>query len=247
MLGEIHDCDVMLPKVEGIESLEALLRTRRELLFARFRELWEAEETRSALGAQPAEPSRSERLALEAQHLPLVHAPGAEPVVEAERQLVPVQRRPFDPRQAALDRERRDPREQRPADARPCGSRAARRCPRSRSRPCTRSSRRCRRGSRSRPPRRPSSASSASAVRSSNSERAQHLGVAVDFVAQFLVGGELEDQPEEGLDVLLGHRADRQLVGHRRTVSACTAVHRIFTAPSPAVHKFSLLIGEFWW
>ena len=46
VLGDIHDCDVMLPKVEGIESLETLLRTRRELLFARFRELWGAEETR---------------------------------------------------------------------------------------------------------------------------------------------------------------------------------------------------------
>jgi CHAD domain-containing protein len=40
VLGEIHDCDVMLPRVAGIESVEALLRTRRELLFARFRELW---------------------------------------------------------------------------------------------------------------------------------------------------------------------------------------------------------------
>ena len=36
MLGEIHDCDVMLPKVAGIGSLESLLRTRRELLYARF-------------------------------------------------------------------------------------------------------------------------------------------------------------------------------------------------------------------
>lgn len=41
VLGDIHDCDVMLPRVAGIESVEALLRTRRELLFARFRELWE--------------------------------------------------------------------------------------------------------------------------------------------------------------------------------------------------------------
>ncbi len=40
LLGEIHDCDVMLPRAAGIESLEALLRTRRELLFRRFRELW---------------------------------------------------------------------------------------------------------------------------------------------------------------------------------------------------------------
>jgi CHAD domain-containing protein len=51
VLGDIHDCDVMLPKVEGIGSLEALLRTRRELLFIRFRELWGAEETTRALAA----------------------------------------------------------------------------------------------------------------------------------------------------------------------------------------------------
>ncbi len=46
MLGDIHDCDVMLPRAEGIESLQALLRTRRELLFVRFRELWRVEEGR---------------------------------------------------------------------------------------------------------------------------------------------------------------------------------------------------------
>jgi CHAD domain-containing protein len=44
VLGEIHDCDVMLPRVAGIESVEALLGTRRELLFIRFRELWLAAE-----------------------------------------------------------------------------------------------------------------------------------------------------------------------------------------------------------
>jgi CHAD domain-containing protein len=43
VLGEIHDCDVMLPQAEGIESLCGLLRTRRELLFRRFRELWSDE------------------------------------------------------------------------------------------------------------------------------------------------------------------------------------------------------------
>jgi CHAD domain-containing protein len=43
ILGEIHDCDVMLPSADGIESLLVLLRTRRELLFRRFRELWLAE------------------------------------------------------------------------------------------------------------------------------------------------------------------------------------------------------------
>lgn len=40
VLGDLHDCDVMLLQAEGIESLEALLRSRRELLFERFRELW---------------------------------------------------------------------------------------------------------------------------------------------------------------------------------------------------------------
>ena len=48
-LGEIHDCDVMSPKVAGIGSVEALLRTRRELLHARFRELWRAQETQNVL------------------------------------------------------------------------------------------------------------------------------------------------------------------------------------------------------
>lgn len=40
VLGEIHDCDVMLPDSAAIDSLQALLRTRRELLFRRFRGLW---------------------------------------------------------------------------------------------------------------------------------------------------------------------------------------------------------------
>ena len=58
VLGEIHDCDVMLPRVAGIESVEALLRTRRELLFARFRELWSELEPRAsrALGAPAPRP-----------------------------------------------------------------------------------------------------------------------------------------------------------------------------------------------
>jgi CHAD domain-containing protein len=43
VLGEIHDCDVMLPRAAGIESLCDLLRTRRELLFQRFAELWREE------------------------------------------------------------------------------------------------------------------------------------------------------------------------------------------------------------
>ena len=43
LLGEIHDCDVMLPRAWGIESLRALLRTRRELLFRQFSDLWREE------------------------------------------------------------------------------------------------------------------------------------------------------------------------------------------------------------
>jgi CHAD domain-containing protein len=43
VLGEIHDCDVMLPGAAGIESLETLLRTRRELLFRRFHDLMQAQ------------------------------------------------------------------------------------------------------------------------------------------------------------------------------------------------------------
>lgn len=51
VLGEIHDCDVMLPRVEGVGSVEALLRTRRERLYARFKEIWETKEAQSALDA----------------------------------------------------------------------------------------------------------------------------------------------------------------------------------------------------
>ncbi len=43
VLGEVHDCDVLLPRAAGIESLEALLRTRRALLFRRFHDLVQAQ------------------------------------------------------------------------------------------------------------------------------------------------------------------------------------------------------------
>jgi len=48
VLGEIHDCDVMLPKVAGSGSLESLLHTRRELLYARFDELWGSEKAQDS-------------------------------------------------------------------------------------------------------------------------------------------------------------------------------------------------------
>jgi CHAD domain-containing protein len=51
VLGEIHDCDVMLPRAEGIDSLTVFLRTRRELLFRRFIDLWRAKKTEATLEA----------------------------------------------------------------------------------------------------------------------------------------------------------------------------------------------------
>jgi CHAD domain-containing protein len=43
VLGDLHDCDLMLPKVVSIESLAALLRARRDRLFGEFVELWRSE------------------------------------------------------------------------------------------------------------------------------------------------------------------------------------------------------------
>ncbi len=40
VLGDIHDCDVMLPRAWGIESMRARLRQRRERLFGEFTKLW---------------------------------------------------------------------------------------------------------------------------------------------------------------------------------------------------------------
>jgi CHAD domain-containing protein len=54
VLGDLHDCDLMLTKVERIGSVEALLRQRRERLFHDFVELWQAEASKgtwAALGA----------------------------------------------------------------------------------------------------------------------------------------------------------------------------------------------------
>jgi CHAD domain-containing protein len=51
VLGEIHDCDVIGPRSGGIESVEVLLRTRSELLYRRFADLWRSEETQDALDA----------------------------------------------------------------------------------------------------------------------------------------------------------------------------------------------------
>jgi CHAD domain-containing protein len=47
VLGDLHDCDLMLPKVEHIEAVSMLLQERRERLFREFRELWQAEASKS--------------------------------------------------------------------------------------------------------------------------------------------------------------------------------------------------------
>ena len=41
VLGDLHDCDLMLPRVKRIPSLEDSLRIRREQLFRRFVALWQ--------------------------------------------------------------------------------------------------------------------------------------------------------------------------------------------------------------
>jgi hypothetical protein len=51
VLGDIHDCDVMLPRVEGIASLTTLLRARREQLFRAFHDLWQSEASRGTWAA----------------------------------------------------------------------------------------------------------------------------------------------------------------------------------------------------
>ena len=54
VLGDLHDCDLMLTKVEQIGSVAAVLRERRARLFEEFVELWQAEASKgtwAALGA----------------------------------------------------------------------------------------------------------------------------------------------------------------------------------------------------
>jgi CHAD domain-containing protein len=51
VLGDLHDCDLMLSKVEHIASLAALLRERRERLFHQFVEQWQAEASKGTWAA----------------------------------------------------------------------------------------------------------------------------------------------------------------------------------------------------
>jgi CHAD domain-containing protein len=43
VLGDLHDCDLMLTKVEQIGSVATLLRERRERCFREFAALWQSE------------------------------------------------------------------------------------------------------------------------------------------------------------------------------------------------------------
>jgi CHAD domain-containing protein len=51
VLGDLHDCDLMLPKVEQIESVARQLRERRERLFQELVELWQAVENKATWAA----------------------------------------------------------------------------------------------------------------------------------------------------------------------------------------------------
>jgi CHAD domain-containing protein len=50
-LGDLHDCDLMLRRTEGIESAVALLGKRRERLFHAFVELWQGEASKGTWAA----------------------------------------------------------------------------------------------------------------------------------------------------------------------------------------------------
>jgi CHAD domain-containing protein len=50
-LGELHDCDLMLQRTNGIEPATTLLRDRRERLFHRFVALWQAEASKGTWAA----------------------------------------------------------------------------------------------------------------------------------------------------------------------------------------------------
>jgi CHAD domain-containing protein len=54
VLGDLHDCDLMLPRVAGIESLAAALEARRERLFRDFVALWQAEASKGTWAALEA-------------------------------------------------------------------------------------------------------------------------------------------------------------------------------------------------
>jgi CHAD domain-containing protein len=54
VLGDLHDCDLMLAKVGRIGSVAAILRQRRERLFHGFVELWQSEASKGTWSALEA-------------------------------------------------------------------------------------------------------------------------------------------------------------------------------------------------
>lgn len=54
VLGDLHDCDLMRDKVEGIDSVAKLLGDRRERLFHEFVALWQAEASKGTWAALEA-------------------------------------------------------------------------------------------------------------------------------------------------------------------------------------------------
>ncbi len=54
VLGDLHDCDLMLIRVAGIGSVGVLLRERRVSLFREFVELWQAEASKGTWAALSA-------------------------------------------------------------------------------------------------------------------------------------------------------------------------------------------------
>jgi CHAD domain-containing protein len=54
VLGDLHDCDLMLPRIEQIDSAAALLRARRERLFHDFVRIWQAEASKGTWAALEA-------------------------------------------------------------------------------------------------------------------------------------------------------------------------------------------------
>jgi CHAD domain-containing protein len=51
VLGDLHDCDLMRVRVEGIDSIAAVLGERRERLFHEFVALWQAEASKGTWAA----------------------------------------------------------------------------------------------------------------------------------------------------------------------------------------------------
>jgi CHAD domain-containing protein len=51
VLGDLHDCDLMLTRVEQIDSVVTVLSTRRQRLFQDFVTLWQAETSKGTWAA----------------------------------------------------------------------------------------------------------------------------------------------------------------------------------------------------